>query len=63
MLAAIPARWRPLYATAVYTGLRKGELAGLRWEDVDFARGLVRVARSYDQETKTGTVRYVPLCD
>lgn len=31
-----------LYATAVNTGMRAGELAGLRWSDVDFERRLIR---------------------
>ena len=36
VLPAIPSKWRPLFATAVYAGLRKGELLGLRKQDVDF---------------------------
>jgi integrase len=47
-------RWRPLFATAIYTGLRKGELLGLRKSDVDFQSGLISVARSYDRETTKG---------
>jgi integrase len=35
------------YATALYTGMRLGELAALRWEDVDFERRLVCVQRSH----------------
>ena len=36
-----------LYACAVYTGLRAGELAGLRWADVDLDRRLITVNRSF----------------
>ncbi|MCP2166573.1 tyrosine-type recombinase/integrase [Goodfellowiella coeruleoviolacea] len=32
-----------LITTAAYTGMRWGELAGLRWPNVDLARGTVRV--------------------
>ena len=35
LLAALTPQWRPLFACAVYTGLRKGELLGLRKSDVD----------------------------
>jgi len=35
VLASLPDRWRPLFATALYTGLRKGELIELRKADVD----------------------------
>ena len=31
---------------AVTTGLRQGELLGLKWEDVDFQDGVVRVRRT-----------------
>lgn len=58
LLAALASWWRPLFATAVYAGLRKGELAGLDWSDVDLERRLITVARSYDADgTKTGKVR------
>jgi hypothetical protein len=43
LLAAAPDRYRALLATAVFTGLRQGELLGLRWEDVDLDAGLIRV--------------------
>jgi len=52
-----------LYATAVYTGMRAGELGGLRWDDVDFERRLITVQRSFDGPTKAGDVRYVPILD
>jgi len=41
-----------LYATAMYTGMREGELAGLLWEDVDFDNRLIAVQRSFAGPTK-----------
>jgi integrase len=35
-----------LYVTAVHTGLRQGELLGLRWSDVDLKANRLSVARS-----------------
>jgi integrase len=42
---------RPLWATAFWGGLRRGELAALRWPDVDLAQGVIRVERSWDFKT------------
>ena len=51
-----------LYSTAIYTGLRAGELAGLRWSDVDLDRQSIDVRRSCDGKTKTrSSRRYVPI--
>jgi integrase len=36
-----------IYRTAAMTGLRQGELIALRWHDVDWLSGVVRVRRSY----------------
>jgi len=54
VLAALAPRWRPLFATAVYTGMRRGELLGLRKRDVDFQAGLIQVARSHAADTTKG---------
>jgi integrase len=40
---------RALWATSFYGGLRRGELQGLKWEDVDFAAGVIRVERAWDE--------------
>ena len=37
--------FKPILITAVYAGLREGELLHLEWEDVDFAKKLLRVRR------------------
>jgi len=50
LLAALPERDRPVWATALYAGLRRGELMALLWEDVDLAAGVIRVERSYDDK-------------
>jgi integrase len=52
-----------LYLTAVRTGMRAGELAGLEWGDVDFEQRLVMVQRSFDGPTKSGQARPVPILD
>jgi integrase len=46
LIATVPERDRPLWATAMYAGLRRGELRALRWQDVDLASGVIRVRRS-----------------
>ena len=49
-------RFEPLYVLAITTGLRRGELLGLRWEDVDLERGTLRVGRSLVREEGRHTV-------
>ena len=34
---------------ALATGLRRGELLALRWQDIDLATGIVQVVRSLEQ--------------
>jgi integrase len=36
----------PLFHLALYTGARRGELLGLRWNDVDLARGRIAVRQN-----------------
>lgn len=36
-------RWRTIYTIAILMGLRKSEILGLRWEDVDFKRNTVSI--------------------
>jgi integrase len=45
--ASIPLAWRECHAIAVFTYLRPGELAELRWKDVDFEAGRIRVTRAW----------------
>ena len=52
LLAALPARDRAIWATALYAGLRRGELMALRWEDVDLPGGVIRVEHAYDDKAQ-----------
>jgi hypothetical protein len=45
LLAALPVADRPLWGTALYAGLRYGELRALRWGDVDAAGGKIEGLR------------------
>lgn len=50
LLTALPDSDRALWACAFYGGLRRGELRGLRWEDVNLANGVICVERSWDDK-------------
>jgi integrase len=52
-----------LYATAHFTGMRQGELAGLRWSEVDLEKRLIIVAHSWDGPPKNGDPRPVLIVD
>ncbi len=43
-------RLEALYVLAVHTGMREGELLGLKWEDVDLKRGVLRLRRALVRE-------------
>jgi integrase len=66
LLEALPQRDRALWASAMYGGLRRGELMALRIEDVDLGAGLIHVRRGWDVvegeiATKSGKDRRVPI--
>ena len=66
LLAHLSATDRRIWATAMYAGLRRGELMALRVEDVDLPSGVIRVCRGWDAEvgeiaTKSGRDRKVPI--
>jgi integrase len=49
LLASLPEEDRPLWAVAFYAGLRRGEIRGLRDEDVDLDANLINVRRGWDE--------------
>ncbi len=66
LLDALPRRDRALWATAMYAGLRRGELMALRVSDIDLARQVITVARGWDTldgeiATKSRRLRVVPI--
>ena len=57
-----------LYTLAAMTGLRQGELVALRWRDVDWTAGVVRVRRNYTRgewgtPKSRRSSRAVPMAD
>jgi integrase len=56
----------PFYLVALNTGMRKGELAGLCWDRVDFHLNQITISRTRDRDelkdtTKTNLKRVIPM--
>ncbi len=60
--------YRVMIRTLLFTGMRRGELLGLKWADFDFKKGLLQISRSvqylpergvYVDETKTETSKRI----
>jgi integrase len=56
LLGYAPDFLKPIILTALHTGMRLGEILGLKWADVDFEQKIVRVSQS-----KNHKVRYIPM--
>jgi integrase len=73
LLTAIPndvfgSTERALYLAAAMAGLRRGELLALRWQDIDWTAGVIRVRRSYTRgqfgtPKSRRSSRAVPMAD
>lgn len=65
LVAAARGEWRTMIALALRTGLRRGELLGLRWQDLDLEAGrlVVRqnIVRGIVGTPKSGKPREIPL--
>lgn len=65
LAAAKTAPYALMIRTALRTGMRAGELLGLRWEDVDFERRIISVRRSivrgYESSPKNYRHRFIPI--
>lgn len=64
LLDACPPRLRLVVLIALNTGMRRGEILGLRWRDIDLEHGFIRVERSApggERGTKSGARRDVPM--
>jgi integrase len=58
----LPLKVRAVFAVAIYAGLRRGEIWGLRWEFVDLKARKLYIRNSYRRDVKTATsVRDVPI--
>jgi len=67
LVNAAEGEWRTMILVALKTGLRQGELLGLRWSDINFASKTMLVSRSIFRglvgSPKSNRARLVPLCD
>jgi integrase len=61
--------WYPVWAVALLTGMRNGELYALKWSDVDWDNRQLTVSKSYSSKikgvksTKSGQWRSIPIND
>lgn len=71
LLEAEPIQYRTMIRTLLFTGMRRAELLGLNWSDVDFDAQTVTICRSslylpdrgiYADETKTASSERVIKC-
>jgi len=56
LMENLPPHLRPLVTMALHTGMRRGELQALKWQDVDFETGALRIRLD-----KAGDGRWVAL--
>jgi integrase len=58
LYAELPDHLKPVLAVAYHTGMRRAEITGLRWDQVDWMNRMIRLLAG---ETKTGRGRNVPV--
>ena len=59
--AAVSGEYRTLFATGIYTGLRLGDCALLKWESIDAGRGLISVVPMKTARHSQGKRLEIPI--
>lgn len=54
LLDSQPVQYRVMVTLLLYSGLRRGELCGLEWKDIDFDKGIIHVCRASQYLPKKG---------
>ncbi len=54
LLQAEPVKWRCMITFDLFSGLRRGELLGLMWEDIDFASRSLTIRRTMNYTPQKG---------
>lgn len=47
-------RYETLYTVTLFTGMREGEVLGLKWDCVDFDKGVILITKQLQREKKKG---------
>lgn len=68
IIEAVPETMQCFFAMGFFTGMRTGEIIGLRWDDVDWDEGIIHVQRSRRQGIETApktknSIREVEIID
>src|SRR5207249_8142246 len=58
LFSTVPKEYHPLVILSLHTGMRKGELLNLKWEDIDFKQKRLMI-----RESKAGGARHLPMND
>ena len=60
LMAAAGQSYENQYKFMLQTGLRTGELVGLKWDDIDFGKRTVTISRTMEYRYKVGEWRVGP---
>lgn len=55
-----PSHLKPIIYTAIYSGLRRGNILSLRWDNIDFVNDVIKV-KVKDKNTVGGKIHTTPL--
>ncbi|MCI7349520.1 MAG: site-specific integrase [Ruminococcus sp.] len=71
LLKTAPLKYQAFFTLDIYSGMRRGEMLGLEWKDIDFQTGVIHIQRTsnytkakgiYTDTTKTeNSVRFVKV--
>ena len=71
LLQNAPLKYRAFFTLDIYSGMRRGEMLGLEWKDIDFQTGVIHIQRTsnytkargiYTDTTKTeSSVRFIKV--
>lgn len=53
----VDTQWHDFFYVAITTGLRRGELCGLQWEDFDERTGTIKIVRSIYDDLSVGDTK------